>query len=153
MDSIASASRERYERPLDPQTYRLQGDTSIGLSASVLPAKSPVLKQKPIGPDEIGHLGEAAASASIDKALYAALAPSQPWLDREALVHDAVTTAASSSSCAPAFARSSTPLCSAPRRPRTAAEILPSRIARRLAELRVSDAAREHRDGPFHRSR
>ena len=43
-------------------------------------------------PRRDGHLGEAAASASIDEALYAALAPSQPWLDREALVHDAVTT-------------------------------------------------------------
>jgi hypothetical protein len=108
------------------------------------------VKQKPVGADEVGHLADAAASAGIDKAVYAALAPNQPLLDRD----DLVGRAASEQGvllvvCTNLRQTADAALIGSATTARETAMRLPGLIATRLEALRVSEAARVHWAGLY----
>lgn len=108
------------------------------------------VKQKPVGDEEVLHLAAGASAAGIDKALYAALSPEQKPLDgpalgqRAAQDHGVLLTLGLGVMQVAELVLLSSALSA-----ESLATMLPSRVRKRLIELRVSQRGVDHWNGYF----
>lgn len=108
------------------------------------------VKQKPVGDQEVLYLAAEAQGAGIDKALYAALAADQPWLDAIALRERAASESGVFLGVAIGVAALADLVLLGSAQPgNVIARELPVKILERLEQLRVSEAGREHWSGLF----
>jgi hypothetical protein len=108
------------------------------------------VKQKPVGDEEVLYLAAEAASAHVDKALYAALAADQPWLDTVGLRQRAAAQHGVFLGVALGMAALAELILLGSQRPASViAADLPTHVMSRLESLRVSESGRAHWAGLF----